>query len=67
VSEGGSITVPSVVLYQLWYGLERGENTERLRVFLPGDSEIVPFDDEDAAAGEQRWSRRERRLAPTTY
>jgi tRNA(fMet)-specific endonuclease VapC len=54
VSEGASIAVPSVALYELWYGVarseRRNENAERLRVFLSGDINIVPFDDEDAAA-----------------
>jgi tRNA(fMet)-specific endonuclease VapC len=59
VSEGASIAVPSVVLYELWYGVARSqrrrENAERLRVFLSGDINIVPFDEEDAAgAGELR-------------
>jgi tRNA(fMet)-specific endonuclease VapC len=54
VSEGASIAVPSVALYELWYGVarsaRRNDNAERLRVFLSGDIGIVPFDDEDAAA-----------------
>jgi len=54
VSEGASIAVPSVALYELWYGVarseRRNENAERLRVFLSGDIGVVPFDDEDAAA-----------------
>jgi tRNA(fMet)-specific endonuclease VapC len=54
VSEGASIAVPSVALYELWYGVarseRRNENAERLRVFLSGDITIIPFDDEDAAA-----------------
>jgi len=54
VSEGASIAVPSVVLYELWYGVARSarqrENAERLRVFLSGNVNIVPFDEEDAAA-----------------
>ncbi len=54
VSEGASIAVPAVALYELWYGVarsaRRNENAERLRVFLSGDIHIVPFDDEDAAA-----------------
>jgi tRNA(fMet)-specific endonuclease VapC len=54
VSEGASIAVPSVAVYELWYGVarseRRNENAERLRVFLSGDIGIVPFDDEDAAA-----------------
>jgi tRNA(fMet)-specific endonuclease VapC len=54
VSEGASLAVPTVALYELWYGVarseRRNENDERLRVFLSGDVGIVPFDDEDAAA-----------------
>jgi tRNA(fMet)-specific endonuclease VapC len=54
VSEGASIAVPSVALYELWYGVarsaRRNDNAERLRVFLSGDIGVVPFDDEDAAA-----------------
>ena len=59
LSRGGSIAVPSVVLFELWYGVARSErrreNTERLRVFLSGDLGIVPFEEADAAtAGELR-------------
>jgi tRNA(fMet)-specific endonuclease VapC len=59
LSEGGSIAVPSVALYELWYGVARSarqrENSERLRVFLSGNIGIVPFEEEDAvAAGDLR-------------
>jgi tRNA(fMet)-specific endonuclease VapC len=59
VSEGASIAVPTVVLYELWYGVARSqrrrENAERLRVFLSGNIDIVPFGEEDAlAAGDLR-------------
>lgn len=59
VSEGGLVAVPSVVLYELWYGVARSErrreNADRLRVFLSGHIDIVPFEEEDAvAAGELR-------------
>lgn len=59
VSEGASIAVPAVVLYELWYGVARSarrrENAERLRVFLSGNVNIVPFDEDDAsAAGDLR-------------
>jgi tRNA(fMet)-specific endonuclease VapC len=59
VSEGASIAVPSVVLYELWYGVARSarqrENAERLRVFLSGNVNIVPFDEDNAAtAGDLR-------------
>jgi tRNA(fMet)-specific endonuclease VapC len=54
VSAGASIAVSSVVLYELWYGVARSvrqrENAERLRVFLSGNVNIVPFDEDDAAA-----------------
>jgi tRNA(fMet)-specific endonuclease VapC len=59
VSRGVSIAVSTVVLCELWYGVARSqrrrENAERLRVFLSGNIDIVPFDDEDAvAAGDLR-------------
>jgi predicted nucleic acid-binding protein len=59
VSHRASIAVSSVVLYELWCGGERSrrrrENAERLRVFLSGNIDVVPFSEEDAvAAGELR-------------
>ena len=59
VSQRASIAVSSVVLYELWYGVARSgrrrENAERLRVFLSGNIDVVPFSEEDAvAAGELR-------------
>lgn len=59
MSRGASIGVPSVVLYELWYGVARSEhrreNAERLRVFLSGNISVVPFYEEDAvAAGDLR-------------
>lgn len=49
---GSSIAVSSIVLFELWYGVEKSqqvpENTERLRLFLSGDLELLDFDDEDA-------------------
>lgn len=49
---GDYLAVPSVVLYELWYGVAKSshvsENTERLRVFLSGDVDPLSFDDEDA-------------------
>lgn len=58
-AEGASIAVSSVVLYELWYGVARSarrrENAERLRVFMSGNIEAVPFVEEDAvAAGDLR-------------
>lgn len=59
ISAGASITISSVVLFELWYGVasagRRRENAERLHVFLSGDVETIAFDDEDAlAAGDLR-------------
>jgi tRNA(fMet)-specific endonuclease VapC len=59
VSRGVSISVSTVVLYELWYGVARSqrrrENAERLRVFLSGNIDVAPFDEEDAiAAGDMR-------------
>jgi tRNA(fMet)-specific endonuclease VapC len=49
---GDHLAVSSVVLFELWYGVEKStyvpENTERLRVFLSGDMDVLAFDDEDA-------------------
>ena len=61
LSEGASIAVSSVVLYELWYGVARSErrreNAERLRVFLSADISVLSFGEEDArAAGDLRAS-----------
>src|SRR5215471_12372212 len=58
-SQGASIAVSSVVLYELWYGVakspRRRDNAERLRIFLSGNLDVIPFDEEDAlAAGDLR-------------
>jgi tRNA(fMet)-specific endonuclease VapC len=51
-AEGSSISVSTVVLYELWYGVEKSArrefNTERLETFLSGPFEIVDFDADDA-------------------
>jgi tRNA(fMet)-specific endonuclease VapC len=59
VSQGDVIAVSAVALYELWYGVMRSErrreNAERVRTFLSGDINIVPFDEEDAVtAGDLR-------------
>jgi tRNA(fMet)-specific endonuclease VapC len=59
IAAGDSITVSPIVLFELWYGVARSqrprENTERLRVFLSGAIDVVPFDEEDGAiAGDLR-------------
>jgi tRNA(fMet)-specific endonuclease VapC len=59
VSKGAAITVSSIVLYELWYGVARSarrrENAERLRVFLSGGIAVNAFSEEDAmTAGDLR-------------
>jgi tRNA(fMet)-specific endonuclease VapC len=58
-TSGDYLAVSSVVLFELWYGVEKStrvqENTERLRIFLSGDLDLLAFDDEDAkTAGQVR-------------
>lgn len=52
-ARGASISVSSIVLYELWYGVARSahrtENEERLRIFLSADIGVVSFDEDDAA------------------
>jgi tRNA(fMet)-specific endonuclease VapC len=46
------VAVSSVVVYELWYGVDKSQrrefNTQRLEAFLGGPLTIVPFDEEDA-------------------
>lgn len=53
VSRGGNLSLSSVSLFELWYGVARSqrqrENTERLRVFLSGAISVVPLEEEDSA------------------
>jgi tRNA(fMet)-specific endonuclease VapC len=56
---GDYLALSSVVLFELWYGAANSsqvkQNTERLRVLLSGDLDLLDFDDEDArAAGQVR-------------
>lgn len=49
---GDYLAVSSVTLFELWYRVEKSErvqdNTERLRVLLSGDLDLLDFDDQDA-------------------
>jgi tRNA(fMet)-specific endonuclease VapC len=59
LAERASITLSSVVLFELWYGVARAQNrrdnAERLRVFLSGDIQVAPFTEDDAlTAGDLR-------------
>jgi tRNA(fMet)-specific endonuclease VapC len=54
-----SLALSSVVLFELWYGVAKSsqvaENTERLRILLSGNLDLLDFDDEDAkTAGQVR-------------
>ena len=56
---GEQMWVPSVSLYELWYGvaksLQTEANTQRLRMFLEGPVRVLEFGEEDARyAGEIR-------------
>jgi tRNA(fMet)-specific endonuclease VapC len=58
-ASGDYLAVSSPVLCELWYSVQKSshvtENTERLRIFLSGDLDFLPFDDEDAqSAGRVR-------------
>jgi len=48
------LCVSTVVLHELWYGVEksvrRAHNADRLRTFLSGVVEVLDFDDADARA-----------------
>lgn len=50
--KSGDYPAVSSVVFELWYGVEKSgrvqENTERLRVLLSGDLDLLDFDDEDA-------------------
>ena len=56
---GDYLALSSVVLFELWYGVAKSsqvpENTERLKILLSGDLDLLDFDDEDArTAGQMR-------------
>jgi tRNA(fMet)-specific endonuclease VapC len=56
---GDHLALSSVVLFELWYGVAKSsqvpDNTERLRILLSGDLDLLDFDDEDArTAGQVR-------------
>ena len=56
-ASGDYLALSSVVLFELWYGVAKSsqvpENTERLRILLSGDLDLVDFDDEDARTAGQ--------------
>ena len=59
VDSGEQVWVPSVALYELWYGVAKSAQTEantaRLKMFLDGPVRVLEFGEEDARhAGEVR-------------
>lgn len=61
VESGEPVLVPSVTLYELWYGVAKSVQTEanrlRLKMFLAGPVRVLEFGEEDAqCAGEIRNS-----------
>jgi tRNA(fMet)-specific endonuclease VapC len=57
--EGAWFGISLVVLFELWFGAawsgRRTENADRIRAFMSGPVDLVPFDGEDARiAGELR-------------
>lgn len=61
VHAGAQVWVPTVVLYELWYGVAKSarpkENAEDLATFLAGPVRVLGFGEEDAReAGEVRMS-----------
>jgi tRNA(fMet)-specific endonuclease VapC len=51
-SAGSQVFVPSVAVFELWYGVAKSArpefNAKRLEVFLAGPVQLVPLDNEDA-------------------
>jgi tRNA(fMet)-specific endonuclease VapC len=59
ISSGERLLLSSIVVYELWYGVQKSdrieENTRKLQSLLSGPVEICPFYDDDARkAGEVR-------------
>lgn len=67
-ASGDNFALSSVVLFELWYGVANSsqvpENTERLRVLLAGDLDLLDFDDEDAKTAGQVRAALERAGSP---
>lgn len=56
---GAQVFVPTVVAFELWYGVEkstqRQANAQRVEIFFAGPVSALPFEDEDArVAGQVR-------------
>lgn len=49
---GAQVLLPTVVAFELWYGVEksarREANAKRVEIFFAGPLSLLPFEDEDA-------------------
>lgn len=65
---GSSMQVPSVVVFELWYGVEKSArkeaNLKRVADFFAGPLEIVAFEEEDARIAGTLRAQLERRGRP---
>lgn len=54
IESGAQVFTSSVVLFELWYGVDKSSrpqaNRERVAVFLSGPIEVLPFEETDARA-----------------
>ena len=52
LAQGATVAIPSIVLFELWYGIRKSSrvsaNTATLRLFLMLDITLLPFEPEDA-------------------
>ena len=54
IAAGATVFVPSIVAFELWYGVAKSSreqvNRQRLEAFFAGPVTLLPFEDEDAEA-----------------
>jgi|ERR1700678_1488135 tRNA(fMet)-specific endonuclease VapC len=52
IAEGSRLAISSIALHELWYGTFKSSRVDegvwRLRMFLAGAIQVLPFDEEDA-------------------
>jgi tRNA(fMet)-specific endonuclease VapC len=52
IGAGGTLAMPSIVLFELWYGVAKSarpeRNARRIADFLAGPIEVLPFESGDA-------------------
>jgi tRNA(fMet)-specific endonuclease VapC len=68
ISNAAPISIPTVVLFELWYAVARSkrqhDNAHRLKVLLRSPIEVLAFDEEDARAAGDIGATLEARGAP---